>query len=70
MAFLLNGQPLGVDRPFTDADGTQYKITGCVVLLLKIKQQSASLRLLTLNRMTSGFIGALAALRRLRMSTK
>ena len=24
MAFLLNGQPLGVDRPFTDADGTQY----------------------------------------------
>ena len=24
MAFLLNGQPLGVDRPFTDAEGTQY----------------------------------------------
>ena len=24
MAFLLNGQLLGVDRPFTDADGTQY----------------------------------------------
>ena len=24
MAFLINGQPLGVDRPFTDADGTQY----------------------------------------------
>lgn len=24
MAFLLNGQPLGVDRPFTDANGTQY----------------------------------------------
>ena len=24
MAFLLNGQPLGVDRPFRDADGTQY----------------------------------------------
>ena len=24
MAFLLNGQPLGVDRSFTDADGTQY----------------------------------------------
>ena len=24
MAFLLNGQPLGVDLPFTDADGIQY----------------------------------------------
>ncbi len=31
--------------------------TGCVVLLLKIKQQSASLRLLTLDRMTSGLLG-------------
>jgi hypothetical protein len=24
MGFLLNGQPLAVGRPFTDADGTQY----------------------------------------------
>lgn len=24
MAFLLNGQPLGLDLPFTDADGIQY----------------------------------------------
>jgi hypothetical protein len=24
MGFLLNGQPLRVGRPFTDADGNQY----------------------------------------------
>ena len=24
MGFLINGQPLAVGRPFTDADGTQY----------------------------------------------
>ena len=58
MAFLLNGQPLGVDRPFTDADGTQYPANWLRHASADEKAAIGIPKLLILNRMTSGFIGA------------